>query len=616
MEIGQAAGRDKKSKRSVQGPFSQHNVSRQAENHAGLEWRQSSRTPSETQGSNERQGRNLKYENEVYPQLGGSQAVSEPKVSDQNLVQGRSWSKVLQSTPCETNNSGLSSNSKKFEEKQVKIGRNSGATVQKRQNPEKNSNQRWQKSGKSQVYSTSNNERFDSKQQSAADGLKSGHFSSTCHSNQIPLNRKQQKSRPYHSDSKWLVDTQNNERQKTLSSGKGVRTYSDTRATRDKDNWRKKSAIITEQYKYENVTKEFSERVKRVLFNVTNEANTVKESFACNLGKSRGWYEFSEWVNSARNKDSVKESYYASFGGMKRTCSSTLDSWRDNCYSRLDSSEQPANMSNGSLSWRQVENRDWPSFESGLSRAVSEHPQKRSDVVLCRSTAMQPAVGMLRKRTEESRDSFLPVCDYERERRDSRMEGGDHGDSEDEWVCVETKSKVRSKRKQLASVDCQQLGAGKQKGVDGPKARPLSGDRALKGSETAHKAKLNKDQIGGRSKMGDKSKHSCQSATGKKAKRKKKKAMKKEKPLYDNDQQKIMEYKMREMIEEHLKMNLVELTKTRDGIENGTEEERLGEWPEIGSTTARPATVMSFSEALKRKMPSSEVSCFDQSSLE
>ena len=627
VEVSQATRGDKKNKLSMQRPFSQHDTRKQAEKHAELEWRQSSRTPSETRDSSERQNRNLKYENEAYPQLAGSQAVSDPRLSDQSMLQRRSWSKVLQSKPC---SSGLSSNRRQLEEKQEKGGRNSGATIQKRHNPEENSNQRLQRDGKNQVYSGSHNQRIYSKQQAAADGFKPGHSSSTCHSNQIPLNKKKQKSQPYHFDSKWLADTQNNQRQKGVSAGRGVRTFTDMRATRDKNNWRKKSTMITEHYKFENVTKQFSERVKSVLFKVRDEANAVKESFAYNLGKSRGWYDLSEWNNSAQNKDAVKESCYSVSGRVKHTFSSRFGSLRDNCYYRLESSEQLGNTNNGSLSWRQGANRNWPPFESGLSQTVSERPQKRPDVVLHRSTAMQSAGDELGRRTEESREYSLSVCDDERELGDSHLEGSDHTDSEDEWVCVETKSKIRSKRKQLASANRQQFGAGKQKGVDGPRARHLSGDRALKGSEdrpkgrplswsdravkgseAADEAKLNKSQIGGKSKMGDKSKQSCQSTEKKaKAKRKKKKAKKKEKPLYDNDQQKIIEFKMREMIEEHLKMNLVELTKTRDSTENVSEKERLEEWPEIGNMTARPATVMSFSEALKRKMPSSEVSCF------
>ena len=93
----------------------------------------------------------------------------------------------------------------------------------------------------------------------------------------------------------------------------------------------------------------------------------------------------------------------------------------------------------------------------------------------------------------------------------------------------------------------------------------------------------------------------------KKRSRKKSKNKSSKPKSLDDEQQKIREYKMRQMIEDSLKDNLIQMksAKKDDGeIDNeGINLEDEGDWPSIGLAPVASAPVISYSAALKRAVP-------------
>ena len=107
------------------------------------------------------------------------------------------------------------------------------------------------------------------------------------------VSRKEKEVEPYQGDLEWRRDAENARRQKATIEGLNTRINNDKGAFGKIFKPKKPSNTIKENYEYKNVTDEFKDTVKRIIFsgNVTNEGKEVKRSDTNSRENSRGWYD-------------------------------------------------------------------------------------------------------------------------------------------------------------------------------------------------------------------------------------------------------------------------------------------------------------------------------------
>ena len=588
-----------------------------------MELSQLGRGPTGTHRSvrnpNEGRGVNMVFESEAYPRLGGS---TRPLNSDQSVFSGKSWSKVLQSNPSQKNiaSSANNNNGRQREDKQEKNERKIVANSDEQPVPGKGNGQSWENSGSNQIFVGSKSGKPETKGWPS----RNSHFSHTNSSTwskkpTFNVDRKQREYKPYQGDLEWRVDADNARRQAAMSEGHRTRIYSNMRAIRNVGNWKKTSTTMTKYYRFRNVTDEFRNRVERILFSgsVTNEAKVIDLSRMNSWRKDRGWYDFCEWNTCTQNQGIDRNTQGSNCEGLNPKSFSIVDGQEDPKYCQQKPLEQQSDYEGipyptaavsawSILSDSSQVSMDYTNVQSNSTRIVSDLIQERSDVSIDRSpVALLESNDNSRNGTEQekSRESLTDVSDNEIECQD--VVDGDVIDDENEWVCVEAKSTIRARKKERIIASQQQSDLGWEDVPDRNESEPLSIDKIMKGNgRTAGNEMKANPRRSGKSKQGEAVAEKKEKA---KKKRKKKKAKEKGKPLYDNDQQKIREFKMREMIEENLKMNLVELTRTRQSTGTKIEKEEVEDWPAIGDKATHSAKLMSFSDALKRSKPVPEV---------
>lgn len=358
----------------------------------------------------------------------------------------------------------------------------------------------------------------------------------------------------YEGDLQWRQDAANSRREVGAGAHQKGRNYSSTRSVSGPMTSLHRSTCITDRYRFKNVTLEFSKKVKSKLFsNGNGEGGANCKAGNDNGRKYRDWYGPFVVESFMQNSHGPKK-----FGGVARTQGNGVT---DRC--------------------KGLSVRGELTQKDGMDAVGSHHLVEGGNDKLG---------------TEDDNDVKEGVSN----------DGVDDGNGSG-WAYVETKSKLRKKRKDMFMEKQQNDNPDKKE----PSKKILSKNetdpnRSGRPVTDMHGYQKNGEPV----KTEEKVKHnrSKSESSNKKKKKKKKKAKEKEKPLYDNDQNKIREFKMRQMIEENLKMNLVELSKTRHVIETEAEEAAVGEWPSIGSVVTTASKILSFSEALKRQNPAKSVS--------
>ena len=607
---------------------------------------------------------------EAYPSLGGSNQLAK---SHGSSFGGNTWSRVVQSKPSQNNTpvSAASSNEKSLKNRIEVQSANDLPGTQTRPASGHQARQRQQKYGQQKGefigrrHDTKGPPRLDT-----APAGRSSYYGKDKQRSNFDVNRKPRSYESYQGNLEWRRDADNARREAGSHEHKrGMRNYSDMRTVRNHESSQRRSTVIDSGYRFKNVTFEFSEKVKRKLFNgsVSSEAMVSCVTDEKNGTKSIGWYnsfqEYShamkpkenrestgkpsgfiggkEWrFNSTENEENrqIKVEKIPVIGeskniicqdcrGMRSTefpavaeynrkrcnCSETLKQHNAN-HDRRRADNEPLN----DMIWSDMSGSSCR-FGSDLSLVGSDLSQTRPDLSGHESNILIDKSNATRSETTLSRSSS---------KSDRRVIGGksdkisgkdandhfekhdifvdDETDDKDEWIFVETKSAIRSKKKQLTAETDREIELGTRN-------KTKNGGNVIKGcgdaiSKSSMEKNIRREVDGSKEDKVRQGQSAIEKKEKGKKKRKKKKAKEKEKPLYDNDQKKIREFKMRQMIEENLKMNLVELTHTRRNVENESEKEGLEEWPAIGSGATTSNKLMSFSEALKRSKPAPRVS--------
>ena len=628
-EMGRSSApkRHRKVKSSRQGTLSQSDVSHSTGHTSGKGSRTSSKDSSSSKGSGasfDEKG-NRRPETAMYPTLLGDQSLN----SGQNMLPGRSWSTVLQSNPS-IGNSASGGNRKdriQKENKQMQKDEDFVAGSQRQNIFGKGSKKRLQKNTGSQIITKSK----DAKPEDIGWTSLDGHPSSIWKNRQKPdagSNTRQRIYEPYHGDLEWRVDAENARRQMTVSSESRTRNYSGMRAVRNIEGLRRQSTMITEHFRFKNVTKEFSDRAKRILFSgcVKTEKTEDEENYFNTGEQSRGWYESYVWNSNAHRHDIVKESRCPCDTGLNPKVPAS-DSHGKQFVCTQKSLQQQNNNKYGSIFDKTVKGSAWSTVSDAsqtrhvdVAQAISGSFQKRLDTFGNEPAISHPTAEILGSDVihrngivgEDSRTALVNASNDEPGQHDIQVENSDFVDEENDWVCVTAKSTIRSWKKERLIASRQKFESGGQSVLDKSKVRSPSDGNIMSRNTgiVKNEIKMKQSRSNNIRTEEDKGKQGELTVVKKekaKKKRKKKKSKEKEKPLYDNDQQKIREFKMWEMIEENLKMNLVELTKTRQSNESEVDKDEVEEWPAIGSKGTHSAKLMSFSDALKRWKPAPEV---------
>ena len=448
---------------------------------------------------------------------------------------------------------------------------------------------------------------------------------------------------------------------------------------RESPTWEKglrENGMVTEQYRYDFVTKRFSDSVKRKLLGASKNENIVLDEVRKDE-TSRGWYGDHLFGASGTELDHCNLKRKDNFGNVGTlTWSKTTVEPKQLNKGIKDSSSRMANqdLKKPMTAWAnrndqlKTSNRIFPHCKGVLDASSclgksKRHTSQQINVCNCvtdyqRGTAGKdlnvrndrsiqgnsmdrPSVfssgvnqGEVRKggqvavispgkdRGNKSTDlnvkSFEEIVDLEVE-EDVEGYSEDNGvDDDDGWITVEEKSKVKSRRRQ-------QNEAGKQEITEPVLVKKIVNREEREQREQRFKNRSNDGRRGnermsekdfGNEGKGRKQEGKSQREEGrnksnnpkaiaeKKVSTVKKKSKRKEIPMYENDQKKIKEFKMRQMIEEDLKLDLLQMTRTRythDRAIDGEEDSAKEAWPAIGHANIRTASAMSFSEVLKQR---------------
>ena len=490
----------------------------------------------------------------------------------------------------------------------------------------------------------------------------------------------------YQGDLEWRRESANAKKEHSFSHTRdrgrnpGYSINSRKPVQRESPTWAKglrENGMVTERYRYDFVTKKFSDSVKRKLFGASKDEIVMLDEIRRDE-TSRGWYGDHLFGASRADLDHCIPNRKGDFGNVSTlTLSKTAVEPKQLNRGIKDSSSRMANqdLQKPRTAWAnrndqvKASNRicshcrgvldvgsilgkskgqscqqlnvcscgtdyqrgtarkdlnvkndsniqanlvDRPSnFSSGLNQGVV---RKRDQV-----SVFSPGQERGNKSTDLSMKSFEEIVDLEVE-EDVEVYSEDNGvDDDDGWITVEEKSKVKSRRQQ------QQNEAGKQEIAEPVvvkkkvnreereqreqrfKNRSNDGGRGnglMSGKDFRNEGKGRK-QEGKSQKDEERSKSKNPKAIAeKKVLTVRKKSKRKEIPMYENDQKKIKEFKMRQMIEEDLKLDLLQMTRTRHTHDSAIddEEDSVKEaWPAIGQANIRTASAMSFSEVLKQR---------------
>ena len=149
------------------------------------------------------------------------------------------------------------------------------------------SKQSWQRKEGNQISLGSKNGRTEAR------GWNIQNSCSSYSNSEQNKSRKENDYELYHGDLEGQRDSDNARKQKATNEGRNTQPYGEKSTFGNKYKPKKPPTTITENYEYKNVTNEFRDRAKRILFSgsVTNEATAVKGSYVSSWGISRGWYD-------------------------------------------------------------------------------------------------------------------------------------------------------------------------------------------------------------------------------------------------------------------------------------------------------------------------------------
>ena len=406
----------------------------------------------------------------------------------------------------------------------------------------------------------------------------------------------------------------------------------------------KKVGMVTENYQHKFVTRKFTEEVKEKLLGSTREffEHEYNDSDKGHVNRTRGWYSL-DWGLESQCKRTVnnKISTWDAHDGSEsaRSLSNRPITTPDKtCINCGQSKPVPYNMA-ARQATKNIEDEKYCSiclkksskYLSGNFKTTGAEGRSFSDIanddrrrVQIMNDKSQLAAISVRsslptRGNRENRETKVRLDEKEiltdelidrdacRERHKNDTFANDshdyhqdleEDDSDDGWVTVEVKPKRKATRERIVHDNKQNSCPVKQRPPD--KVDSSSMVKTTTGSQSVGK--------GAKKKIGVKGSAEDNKQTQEKAKSNantKKKKKRKVNTLYENDQKKIKEFKMRQMIEENLKLDLLEMTRTRRPNDApATTEVDVGkkeEWPAIGNPNISSVNILSFSEALKKK---------------
>ncbi|XP_065065708.1 uncharacterized protein LOC135691687 [Rhopilema esculentum] len=462
-------------------------------------------------------------------------------------------------------------------------------------------------------------------------------------------------------DLEWRRDSAESKREVTKNR---PTSYYDRSKAADR-NWKekkllwKKTGMVTENYQYKFVTRKFSEEVKEKLLGNTREffEHEYNDSHKSHANRTRGWYSM-DWGLESQCKQAVDNkihddeildddkvaSTWDACDGSKSAQSLTnrpIITPDKTCIGCGQTKPVPYNMA-ARQTTKNIEDEKYCSiclkknsnYLSGNFKITGAEGRSFSDIanddrrrVQIMNDKSQPAAISVRSNlrtgengenqetkvrlnekeilTDELKD--LDACkemhksDTFANSRHEYLQDLEEDDSDDGWVTVEVKPKRKATREQIVDDNKHKSSPVKQRPSD--KVDSSSMIKTTTGSESVGKGA--KKKTGVKSSAEDNKQTQEKAKSNAKTKNRKKSSKRKVNTLYENDQKKIKEFKMRQMIEENLKLDLLEMTRTRRPNDApATTEVEVGkkeEWPAIGNPNISSVNILSFSEALKKK---------------
>eukprot|EP00794_Sanderia_malayensis_P006261 gene6261-6981_t len=342
-------------------------------------------------------------------------------------------------------------------------------------------------------------------------------------------------------------------------------------------------------FELEHVSKKFGDLVKQRLFH-RSLRSASKETMKVSDGREtnyRGWYRPDYSADCEELGMVLKE---------KTAPRMPQDAGMTNVWFKSKFNEQFASKGN-------VKSHN----------STQEKERKMSDQIMVRESSKQEGVSRNRNKVFTNVDESNKIQEsvrFAQVKNDKNVEhfaGGTARDvsiskqesfeDSDEWTDEEGWTTIVDKSKQRK----QKLTNLKNTNQDGDI------ECARNDSEVTQGGLLRVDGVGMAAKDQASIKQHEQPRKNKKRNKRKKTKKIKENVLYDNDEKKIKEFKMRQMIEEGLKQNLLELTRTKnrqstiesDDAKNGMPDE-ASNWPSIGNPMSTHQPVMSYVDALTK----------------
>ncbi|XP_065067217.1 uncharacterized protein LOC135692826 [Rhopilema esculentum] len=462
-------------------------------------------------------------------------------------------------------------------------------------------------------------------------------------------------------DLEWRRDSAESKREVTKNR---PTSYYDRGKATDR-NWKekkllwKKTGMVTENYQYKFVTRKFSEEVKEKLLGNTQEffEHEYNDSPKSHANRTRGWYSM-DWGLESQCKRAVDNKFHHDeildddkVASTWEACdvSKSAQSLTNRpiitpdktCIRCGQTKPVPYNMA-ARQTTKNIEDEKYCSiclkknsnYLSGNFKITGAEGRSFSNIanddrrrVQIMNDKSQPAAISVRSNlrtgengenqetkvrldekeilTDELKD--LDACkemhksDTFANSRHEYLQDLEEDDSDDGWVTVEVKPKRKATREQIVHDNKHKSSPVKQRPSD--KVDSSSMIKTTTGSESVGKGA--KKKTGVKSSAEDNKQTQEKAKSNAKTKNRKKSSKRKVNTLYENDQKKIKEFKMRQMIEENLKLDLLEMTRTRRPNDApATTEVEVGkkeEWPAIGNPNISSVNILSFSEALKKK---------------
>lgn len=432
------------------------------------------------------------------------------------------------------------------------------------------------------------------------------------------------------------------------------------------------NGMVTERYRYDFVTKKFSDNVKRKLLGAYKDEKEARDAVKRDE-TARGWYgerEFGarkpeldhgipnrrEDLNDVSNftwfkiteeaELQIRKNESADSRPENEDLNKPTSAWANrsgqiktshricpDCRGVLDNSSYPGKPTGQSSQQINVCHCGTHYQRGTEGKELILNPNDVQGISIDRPSSFSSAVneGVVRKRdqvpvTSPVKESGNKLVDLNmksfEEIVDLEVDEGieiNEADDDDGWITVEEKSKVKSRRqKQQSEAEKQEVKEpvvvkrkpnreDREQREEGFKNRSNDGRRGnglMNGKDFSNEGKGRKPEgISQKDEERNKPKNPKAKAE-KKVTAVRKKSKRKDIPMYENDQKKIKEFKMRQMIEEDLKLDLLQMTRTRhtnDGAIHGEEDSAKEAWPAIGQANIRTANIMSFSEVLKQR---------------